>query len=266
MSSYFASRNVPDENASTNVHNMSGIDDESGVYGSDLIGMPPVKPAGVTVGPAKPFIPNTSSTQVPPTVSHHVQPFIPNTSTTQVPPTVPHHVQPFIPHTSTTQAPPTEPHVQPFIPNTSTTQVPPTAPHVQPFIPNTSTTQAPPTEPHVQPFIPNTSTTQAPPLPPHVKPLVPNTSTTQVSPTVPPAKPFIANSSTSQVPHVAQIPPLSKPVAPAFTLMGPNNQTIPVSELFMPDKSTMDTQKVLIVLWRMRFTGAPFCQLLDVFT
>jgi hypothetical protein len=228
MSSYFASRNVPDENASTNVHNMSGIDDESGVYGSDLIGMPPVKPAGVTVGPAKPFIPNTSSTQVPPTVSHHVQPFIPNTSTTQVPPTVPHHVQPFIPHTSTTQAPPTEP--------------------------------------HVQPFIPNTSTTQAPPLPPHVKPLVPNTSTTQVSPTVPPAKPFIANSSTSQVPHVAQVPPLSKPVAPAFTLMGPNNQTIPVSELFMPDKSTMDTQKVLIVLWRMRFTGAPFCQLLDVFT
>jgi hypothetical protein len=208
MSSYFASRNVPDENASTNVHNMSGIDDESGVYGSDLIGMPPVKPAGVTVGPAKPFIPNTSSTQVPPTVSHHVQP----------------------------------------------------------FIPNTSTTQEPPTEPHVQPFIPNTSTTQAPPLPPHVKPLVPNTSTTQVSPTVPPAKPFIANSSTSQVPHVAQVPPLSKPVAPAFTLMGPNNQTIPVSELFMPDKSTMDTQKVLIVLWRMRFTGAPFCQLLDVFT
>jgi hypothetical protein len=189
MSSYFASRNVPDENASTNVHNMSGIDDESGVYGSDLIGMPPVKPAGVTVGPAKPFIPNTSSTQVPPTVSHHVQP-----------------------------------------------------------------------------FIPNTSTTQAPPLPPHVKPLVPNTSTTQAPPTVPPAKPFIANSSTSQVPHVAQIPPLSKPVAPAFTLMGPNNQTIPVSELFMPDKSTMDTQKVLIVLWRMRFTGAPFCQLLDVFT
>jgi hypothetical protein len=228
MSSYFASRNVPDENASTNVHNMSGIDDESGVYGSDLIGMPPVKPAGVTVGPAKPFIPNTSSTQVPPTVSHHVQPFIPNTSTTQVPPTVPHHVQPFIPHTSTTQAPPTEP--------------------------------------HVQPFISNTSTTQAPPLPPHVKPLVPNTSTTQAPPTVPPAKPFIANSSTSQVPHVAQIPPLSKPVAPAFTLMGPNNQTIPVSELFMPDKSTMDTQKVLIVLWRMRFTGAPFCQLLDVFT
>jgi hypothetical protein len=227
MSSYFASRNVPDENASTNVHNMSGIDDESGVYGSDLIGMPPVKPAGVTVGPAKPFIPNTSSTQVPPTVSHHVQP---------------------------------------FIPNTSTTQVPPTAPHVQPFISNTSTTQAPPTEPHVQPFISNTSTTQAPPLPPHVKPLVPNTSTTQAPPTVPPAKPFIANSSTSQVPHVAQIPPLSKPVAPAFTLMGPNNQTIPVSELFMPDKSTMDTQKVLIVLWRMRFTGAPFCQLLDVFT
>jgi hypothetical protein len=48
-------------------------------------------------------------------------------------------------------------------------------------------------------------------------------------------------------------------------LMGPTNEPILVEHLLTADKMTIDVQKILFLLWKIRFSGAPFCDLMEVF-